>query len=110
MEIVCDEWPKARTKHRCGFCSRTIDPGEHYRRQFNKDGGDVWTWKNCAHCDAAAIILDIYYWADAGYGVTADDFAEHEPVNAAGEFLLESWRAQWRYPSGRLMPVPSTKE
>ncbi|AOE43794.1 hypothetical protein SEA_BANTAM_105 [Gordonia phage Bantam] len=108
METVCDEWPKARTKHRCGFCGRTIDPGERYRRQFNKDGGDVWTWKNCAHCDAAAVMLDLYYdWDD---GITSDHFVDHDPEDAREEFLLESWRAQWRYPSGRLMPVPSTKE
>ncbi|QIG58765.1 hypothetical protein SEA_DATBOI_101 [Gordonia phage DatBoi] len=108
MQTVCDERPKARTKHRCGFCGRTIDPGEHYRRQFNKDGGDVWTWKNCIHCGAAAEILDLYYWADEG--ITSEDFAEAEPRNAREEYLLECWRAQWRYPSGRLMPVPATKE
>ncbi|QDF15464.1 hypothetical protein SEA_MOLLYMUR_104 [Gordonia phage Mollymur] len=109
METVCDEWPRARTKHRCQFCGRTIDPGELYRRQFNKDGGDVWTWKNCAHCDATADILDLHYdYADEG--ITSEQFADAEPGNAREEYLLECWRAQWRFPSGRLMPVPSRKD
>ncbi|ANA86438.1 hypothetical protein BH762_gp081 [Gordonia phage OneUp] len=110
MLSISNTMVKARKEHRCGFCSRTIRKGEHYRRQFNKEssfgGSGVWTWKNCAHCDVAAALIDLYDY-DEGSGVTSWDFADYEPETANEEYLLECFRAQWTYPSGRLMPIPA---
>lgn len=45
--------PRARKEHICDMCSRRIQPGETYKRQFMADG-DIWTWKECQHCTIVA--------------------------------------------------------
>ncbi|QBP33310.1 hypothetical protein SEA_BRUTONGASTER_95 [Gordonia phage BrutonGaster] len=110
MNVICDGMPKARKEHECGFCGRVIRKGEHYRRQFNKETTEVWTWKNCAHCDVAASLIDLYdYGLDEGMA-SRDSFTEFEPESVGEEYLLECFRAQWTYPSGRLMPIPTYPE
>lgn len=49
MEVISDRIIKARKSHRCGLCGKEIASGTLYRHQFNKDGGNVWTFN--AHCE-----------------------------------------------------------
>lgn len=107
MQTICDEWPVARKPHLCMHCSRAINKGEKYNRQFNVVAGDAWTYKTCRHCRALVSLIDIDPW---GEGITDWDIADYEPRTADEEWLLECWRNRWTYPSGRLMPVPSEKE
>ena len=44
MEVISDRIIKARKSHRCGLCGKEIASGTLYRHQFNKDGGNVWTF------------------------------------------------------------------
>lgn len=105
MEIIHDQWLIARRQHRCHMCHRTIEPGEGYRRQRNADYGDIWTWKNCAHCDVLMSILsDIGY--DHDYGITSDDVGEFEPRNIAEARLKVYWLHRWRRRDGTLREIP----
>lgn len=105
MEIIHDERPIARKQHRCEMCSRTIEPGERYRRQRNTDCGDIWTWKNCAHCD---VLLDIlcHIGYDHDYGVTYEDVGEWEPETIAEARLKVYWLHRWRRRDGSLREIP----
>lgn len=49
----------ARKAHRCGDCSRTIEPGERYLYAAGKSEGYFFTAKMCAHCWAACQWLSI---------------------------------------------------
>ena len=100
MAEFVHSWPTARKRHRCGVCSRFIEPGEAYWRQAGLDG-TAWTNKTCEHCEritwAYCRAMLEYEW-------------EHELV---AEWLQDDhpnvWaqmRAGWRFPDGELMPVP----
>lgn len=106
MQTIAHEWRTARKQHTCQLCWRTIEPGERYLHQRNVDYGDIWTWRNCAHCDTLmAIIAQIGY--DHDYGITADDIGEWEPETIAHLRLKVYWQHSWRKPDGTLRPVPS---
>ena len=81
MSVVrfAESRPVARKAHRCNMCARMIAPGETYWASRNIYDGRVYTWKTCAHCDAAitATSLGDYLYDCDGYG--PDDVAEWEP-------------------------------
>lgn len=100
--------PVAAKEHLCQMCRRVINKGELYLRGAGFDG-TAWTWKECAHCEAARRLYDINdgneynedmfdSWADDPRDVT-------ELRHAAG------FRMRWRTRAGTLLPIPTiTKE
>ena len=96
----------ARKGHWCSTCNRRIDRGETYTRGRGFDAGDAWTFKTCAHC---AAVTSIYDPRDSDDCISDDGFlgwTENPPDSYAEARAMVGWRAQWRYRSGRLMPVP----
>jgi hypothetical protein len=107
-KTIADEQRKARKLHRCHMCFRHIEPGETYRHQRNVDGGTAWTWKCCAHCDAAIHILDLWQgWHCGDEGLTHVDFEEFEPQTVAQARIKVGWRRRWRRKDGTLREVPT---
>ena len=72
--------PRARKPHKCSECGRTIEPGERYERTAGSWEGDFFTSLACLHCARARVIAD----------------------------YSDGFRAQWRYQSGALMPLPES--
>lgn len=109
MDTISDERPVARKPHRCEMCSRRIDPGEQYHRQFIVDAGEAWTWKTCAHCE---VFIDVIWDALSEYcnmwdeGIGQDSAADFEPSNLYEARLKVYWRNGWRRRDGSLRPVP----
>jgi hypothetical protein len=50
--LLSDRRIKAKRAHTCNSCKRTIQPGEHYRRQFAIFDGEPVTYKMCSDCIA----------------------------------------------------------
>ena len=72
MEIVSETTLTARKEHRCELCNRIIHKGQRYRRQFNKDCGDVWSFKGHEECCELESIIDFSDYE----GVDCDAFEE----------------------------------
>lgn len=97
---------KARKPHVCSNCWRKIDPGESYYRTRGFDGGDAWTFKQCAHCES---VTKLYDPRDSDDMISVDGhlcWAEDRPRDWAEARAMIGFKAQWRYLSGRLMPIP----
>lgn len=105
METIASERRTARKPHHCELCGRQIEPGERYLHQRNKESGDIWTWRNCAHCDVLLEILS-RIGTDSDWGVTAVDVGEWEPETIAQMRLKVYWKLRWRRRDGSLYPVP----
>ena len=73
MEIVSETTLTARKEHRCELCNRIIHKGQRYRKQFNKDCGDVWSFKGHEECFELTSIID---FIDYYEGVDCDAFEE----------------------------------
>lgn len=56
MEIICERTPKARKRHRCDNCGRTIDRGERYHMQVYKDG-KIYSFRSHTACWRASNII-----------------------------------------------------
>ena len=59
VEFYQSEMRKARKAHRCGECSRTIEPGETYQYASGKCEGEMYDAKTCSLC------LALIEWARA---------------------------------------------
>ena len=99
--IIADEWRTARKSHICHLCRRQIEPGERYRHQRNKESGDIWTWRNCAHCDELLNHL-LRHGYDDDWGITSDSVSEWEPESIAEMRLKVGWKRKWRHRDGSL--------
>ena len=73
MELINESNPIARKEHRCELCNRIIHKGQRYRKQFNKDCGDVWSFKGHEECFELTSIID---FIDYYEGVDCDAFEE----------------------------------
>jgi hypothetical protein len=98
--------PRARKAHTCDWCSRTIDPGETYRRTGQIFDGRKYAWKGCQHCEAFVSTCDLYEWA-GDFGLGPDDIDQYEPGDIFGARCLVMWRRKWRRKDGTLYPVPA---
>lgn len=96
--------PKARRPHRCWMCSRTIEPGETYRRSAGMDGGTAWTWIECAHCAELVRVAYRRVWDSDGYDEAL--LVDFEPESIAEARVLAQYRRKWRRRDGSLYPVP----
>ena len=117
MIRIADERRKARKPHRCSLCYRMIDPGETYSHGRFADAGDIWTFRQCAHCEAfLAIVRHAYnfdeYWEE---GWSTDDVIAwgdelHGPKHLSAMRLYVMWRRDWRRHDGTLYPIPEREK
>ncbi len=109
MQTLADTHRKARKQHVCQMCRRWIEPGEIYKHQVNADGGSAWTWKECAHCEAAVRILNLWdKWMDAPLeGFSYYEMQAYEPESIAEARMIVGWRTKWRRKDGTLREVPA---
>lgn len=63
-EVINESYPKARKDHICDLCRCTIKKRHKYVRQFNRDGGDVWTFKAHIECCQLANKLEVYSYEE----------------------------------------------
>lgn len=109
MHFTTPETRKARKSQQCTVCYRVIDPGETYRRGRGFDGGDAWTWADCAHCFAVQKLYDPSDYE----GMTSSDSVEQWIENGARDIAearcMAGVRMKWRTKSGALMPVPDVE-
>jgi hypothetical protein len=106
IETLTHKNRKARKEHECRLCWRTINPGETYNFQVHVDCGDLWTWKQCAHCSAMAEIIDLSSWCDPDEGYNHFSTWEYEPKSIAEARLIVCWRNRWLRKDGTLREVP----
>ena len=99
-----DTWPTARKEHHCFLCSRTIRPGEKYRRGVGLDSGRAWTFKECAHCRA---VMDLADPTDGEYEYDDDVLIEWEPRSVTEARWRAQWKRKWERRDGDLYPIPS---
>ena len=85
MEIISEKYLKARKKHFCEFCGKTITPGTLYFDQFNKDCGEVYHWKSCVDCEF--LFRQIYDYIDP-YDGTVDADGFHEGLRDFGHQFI----------------------
>jgi len=99
MQTLTESHPRARKAHDCSACHRTIGRGETYLRQVNVDG-DMWVWKECAHCQACRPILLDGLLADEPLPPLLDTL--HELAYESGAHAILDMHAQhgWRYLDG----------
>jgi hypothetical protein len=85
--MVWDRIQSARKVHRCTECGRSIQPGERYRSQGSKDGGDFYAMKFCQPC---AVKLEVVVTEP---GVDACDVTTLELHDQVSEMARSSgWR------------------
>lgn len=103
--------PVARKVHYCSCCIRRIDPGENYFRQRGYDGGEAWTFKQCAHCIAVTSIWNPRDNSEGNISEDAFDFWSEGPGETLAETrAIAGWRHNWRTQSGKLWPMPQSPE
>ena len=96
--------PKARVPHICDTCARIINTGEVYKRGFAADG-EVWTWKECAHCEAMVRLYPEVVW-DETYD--RDTFLDWDPDTFVGMLRRDRMLNHlWRHGNGELAAIPS---
>lgn len=64
----------ARKEHKCGECSRTIKPGEHYEIATGKWDGIICSSKTCSDCLS---VRSSFFCRGYNYGGIWEDLAEH---------------------------------
>lgn len=76
MDNIKTENRKARKIHICSYCGSSIYKGETYENQVNTDGGVIYEWKSCKHCEP--IVLRMWKeWGDnSGDGLNDQDFGD----------------------------------
>lgn len=108
---------KARKAHFCSTCHRMIRKGEEYRRGTGFDGGDVWTWKDCAHCLA---VLNLYRSSVMGYenqyneetyaGWIENRHSDTKPIGVQQLRSMAGFQNGWKTREGNLWPIPKKEE
>ena len=73
MEIIDIKHPKARKEHQCELCHDMIPKGTVYVRSFNKDGGQVWSFKTHQVCEILKNVLWDFCWSGEDY-IDSQDF------------------------------------
>lgn len=100
---------KARKAHRCGECSRIIDPGEVYQYVFMVLEDEPMVWHTCSHCLVASrwLIENCGGWVHEQVLEEIEEHAEEYPARADDlRPIIEGIRAKWAMPDCTLMPLP----
>ena len=100
--------PTARKPHKCFECGRTIEPGERYERTASVWEGDFFASKACLHCAMTRQIADYCndYYSEGYYGGLSEWVGNEDDPRCLR--IRAGFREQWRYQSGRLMPLPES--
>lgn len=69
MEILKENFPRARKEHCCDWCQQKIEPGIKYKHQIWKDD-NFFTWKSHLKCDEVADFLMNYFDMEGGMDQT----------------------------------------
>ena len=67
--------PSSRGKVRCSLCHIRIPKGEQYKLITFTDEATVWTWKECADCEAVSDAYSFEYPFDEIYTDVVVDWA-----------------------------------
>jgi len=102
-----ETWPTARKAHRCTLCTRTIRPGEKYRRGVALGDGTAWTFCECLHCRA---VMDLADPTCGEYEYFADVLVDWDPQTITELRWKAQWRRGWTRRDGDLYPVPTRTE
>ena len=73
-EVLAEKTPKARKKHICFECGRTIEPGETYDLKKMVYDGRVETFKTCRDCSN---LRDTFINCSFYFGKVREDIREH---------------------------------
>lgn len=99
--------PVARKPHGCGWCGRTIQPGEKYdRASYIWEDGQLYTWAGCLHCLEFIRIIGWHVLDPDAEGVSEDDLNEWEPASLFELRLKALWRKNWARRDGTLYAIP----
>lgn len=81
MDNIRTKNRKARKDHKCDYCGSNIYIGEIYENQTNVDGGAIYEWKSCKHCEP--IVTKMWKeWGDMfGDGLGEQSFWEYVTEN-----------------------------
>ena len=74
MEMLTQYSRKARKRHRCGFCGRTIEKGERYKEQRCIGDGGPYVFR--AHERCQRVSNAIWDYVDPDNGMTQDEFCD----------------------------------
>lgn len=119
MDFASTTTRKARKRHVCEECFRSIDPGETYHRTAGSWEGDFFTNIACAHCHVFRKWIDKaddyysegYYggageWAANGYVSRYDLPGSTWAERLALYRMASHFRDHWRDRTGQLRPIP----
>lgn len=111
---------KARKRHVCEECFRSIHPGEAYHRTAGSWEGNFFTIKACAHCqifrkwiDKADSGYNESYFGGAGEWVANGYWSQLDLPGTTFEQRLalyrmsQHFRDHWRDRRGELRPIPA---
>ena len=109
--VIANETPRARIRHQCGACRRSILPGEKYSRQRGVFEGDPYVSKWCTQCHA--LVMDLWAHDFRGYYddwtlpdlPDFDDWAEVHQLGLVWGRRHFLYTRQWNW-RGRLMDYP----
>ena len=74
MEMLTQYSRKARKRHRCGFCGRTIEKGERYKEQRCIGDGGPYVFRSHERC--RRVSNAIWDYVDPDNGMTQDEFCD----------------------------------
>lgn len=95
--------PKARKEHTCSMCRRTIYVGEHYMLGKGIEPGQIWSWRECLHCEPLFQFLYRQFGDECYYAEFAHEW---DPMNLAEMRVMAQWRMKWQRKDGGLQPIP----
>ena len=76
MNIIQEEFRKARKEHVCSWCNETIPIATRYQDTFIKNDGEVYHWKSCTRCAFIVSKLSDYIYDSWDNTADAQDFAD----------------------------------
>lgn len=74
MEQIARRYRKAKKCYTCELCGYTIEVGEKYSYQVNKDGNDFWDFKS--HLECEFLCNELWEFIDPWDGMYEDDFLD----------------------------------
>ena len=74
MEMLAQCSRKARKRHSCGFCGRTIEKGERYKEQRCIGDGGPYVFRSHERCQRVSNA--IWDYVDPDNGMTQDEFCD----------------------------------
>ena len=72
MIQIAREFRTSRKNRICDYCGGSIEIGDRYCHQVNKETGECWAFN--AHCECEFLATELYDFIDPWDGMTEDDF------------------------------------